>query len=159
MKSDIELLDAAKALTGSDSETGRKLGINQGNISGIRNGRRELSAAQAGEIAEMIGSPWINEALPRLAKKEKSAKSSRYWLGKLQKRHAIGLMAVLVGLSAMIPVHGVTDYALPYAVEAPNECILCGVGDYLLTALGLAIFWPQLRRFAQKTTFPGAAVV
>lgn len=150
MKTDLELLDSAYELTGSDSETARRVGMHQGNISDVRNGRRELSAAQAGQIAELIGQPWIDEAFPRLAKNEKSRKSSGYWLGKLKTLHAIALLGAMAGFWAMIPQNGVG-----YSVASPTEgafpaCILCEVIGQFLTILAVVIICSVAPHFAQK---------
>lgn len=106
MLTDLELLDRAKEQTGSDSETGRLVGMKQGHICDVRNGRRELSAAQAGQIAELIGKPWIEEVFPRLAKKERSHKAGRFWMGKPLQLQKIAQRGAMVALLAMILPHG-----------------------------------------------------
>lgn len=132
---DIELLDAAKEITRSDSETARRIGSTQQVLCGVRNGRRELSAAQAAQIAELIGKPWIDEAFPRLAKKEKSAKAAHYWKGKLGTLKQIGGRAALGVLLAITLAHGALWGSPAYAAEPLTHCILCEVAGYILTCV------------------------
>ena len=128
---DLDLLNAARKLTGSDSETARRVGMRQQHICHVRNGRRELSAAQAAQIAELCGKNWIDEALHRLAKKEKSAKARRYWLGKLPQLRGIAATVVMGGLSATILVHGGTSIGALLHELSGSSCILCYVHDTL----------------------------
>lgn len=103
---DMELLDKAKAITGSDSETARRIGMKQGQICDVRNGRRDLTPYQAAKISEMVGQAWYEVALPQMAKKAKTYKERQFWLGKLESLKRASVMALFIGFLSLIPPHG-----------------------------------------------------
>lgn len=56
---EIELLDRAKKITGSDYKTAQRLGTSPQRLSNIRAGRRHMDEWIAGRIAELEGKkPW-----------------------------------------------------------------------------------------------------
>ena len=52
---EIELLDAAKRITGSDSATARRIGTSRQRIGHVRTGTHHMDEWIAGELAEIIG--------------------------------------------------------------------------------------------------------
>lgn len=129
----IELLDRAKSITGSDTETGRRIGMRQSHVADVRAGVRTLTPFQAAQIAELTGATWYESAFPALASKAKTAKERRYWLGKLETLKRTAAMVCLGVFLAIIPQHGGNGGASPISVERLPVCILCKMSDYILS--------------------------
>jgi hypothetical protein len=101
-----ELLDKAKAITGSDNKTAKLLEIPQPHVSDIRNGRRALTPYQAARLAELVGERWYDAALPVMAAKAKSQKERGFWLGKLEPLRKTAARVLLVASLAATPQRG-----------------------------------------------------
>ncbi|WP_295542048.1 hypothetical protein [uncultured Pseudacidovorax sp.] len=98
----IFLIDAAKAITGSDSKTADALGVSRGNVSDWRHGRQPCSPEMQALLASIAGFDPAETALRAMTKKHEGSalgdKLARV-LGKLSP--ATGVVAGFVGAVAL----------------------------------------------------------
>lgn len=98
----INLLDAAKAVTGSDNATASAIGCGRSFISNIRAGRANMPARKAAQLAELVGADWQTGVLAALEAQASNDEERGFW-SRLIKQSGKGLtvlaMAVVIGFS------------------------------------------------------------
>lgn len=102
----MDLLDKAKAATGSDTKTAKYLKMSQGNLADVRAGKRRLTPFQAAKLAELVGERWYDVALPILADKAKTRLEREFWMGKLETLRKTAAPACLAAFLALTPQDG-----------------------------------------------------
>jgi len=100
-----QLLDEAKAKTGSDSATARFLNLSRSAVHEVRKGRSHLTDYDAARLAELVGRRW-HDMLALKAERAPTEAEGKYWLGKWREisRTAVAvLITVGANLTATRP--------------------------------------------------------
>lgn len=113
----LELIDAAKAITGSDYATAKAIGVSRQTISQGRNGLHRLDLRTIGALAELCGMQPLRTIAAVAAGREGQSKKGRDW------RRWAGAAAVCLGVwvSAFISFPSVTYAASPSASDIHYE--------------------------------------
>jgi len=98
----MDILDRAKAVTGSDNKTAQYLGISQGRIADIRGGTKNITPYMAAMLAELLGERWSDELPAILEQNARTPAERKYWQGKLQRLGTAAALVVAIVLGGNI---------------------------------------------------------
>lgn len=116
----IELLDAAKAKTGSDPKTAEAIGIDKGYLSRVRSGKQKLNGSQAIALGKAAG---IKAELAITIVMEARAKSEEERSAWQRLQKAAGIMAILLAVTIAFKPEDAIASTTKYGVieeSAPN---------------------------------------
>lgn len=114
----IRLLDAAKAVTGSDNATAAAIGCGRALLSDVRAGRKPMAAHLAAKLAELVGHDWQNGALAALEAQARTEDERNYWARIIkQTGRALTVLVVAVVMGFSTPK---TAYAFEHMDSTDN---------------------------------------
>ena len=91
----LELLDTAKAVTGSDYATSKRIGVSRQSLSCARSEIRQLELATIGALAEVCGKDPLRTIAAVAATREGQTKKGRNW------RRWSGAAALIMGIATI----------------------------------------------------------
>ena len=108
MKTIIDYLDAAKAITGSDNKTAKALGITQGHLNNFRRGQ-SISDDLCLKLADLLDVDPLEVIAAKNAERTKSPEMRKRWQDIFKSIAATLLLAA--GISAPVPEASAADLA------------------------------------------------
>ena len=91
------LLEQAKAITGSDRQTGLRMGYTAQEINSWKSGRRPVPVEAATKLAQLLGRQPFHVICELEASQAKTEESRKYWASLRRNAAAAAVAAIVIG--------------------------------------------------------------